>query len=245
MSPNVLLIAAMEREIAPLAKVFRRSDATTGHYPVLEKGSVRLLYAGIGGEPAARAASWAIDSLRPEVVMSIGFAGALTPDYKVGDVITPAEVVDGSSGETFSAGFGNGVLVTNTGVLAEGDKRQLAARYGAIAVDMEAAAVARVAQENRIPFFAVKAVSDEVDFRMPPLEKFVGKAGKFQTSRLLAHVAVRPAFWPVLMHLGANAKRASSQLCRWLENQMSRDFQDMLGGVRGPVEIGPRKGSFR
>jgi adenosylhomocysteine nucleosidase len=159
--------------------------------------------------------------------MSIGFAGALVDRYRVGDVITPATVLDAATGERFGS-QGSGVLVTASGVLSEAEKRNFAAKYEADAVDMEAAAVARVAQENGLPFMAVKAISDELGFAMPPMDRFVANSGQFQTSRLLAHAAVRPSLWPVLLKLGRNAKKASSQLCGWLENQISRDFQDIL-----------------
>ncbi len=167
--------------------------------------------------------------------MSIGFAGGLVPQCHVGDVLTPATVIDSSSGDIFATSDGKGVLVTATGVMAEAEKQSLAARYNAQAVDMEASAVARVAQENGIPFFAVKAISDEVGFAMPPLQQFVSD-GQVRTSKLLAYVAVRPSLWPALMRLGKNAKTASSQLCAWLENQISRDFRDILS-VCGKVPI--------
>lgn len=231
MPPRVALIAAMEREIAPLAKRFtRRTDSQTG-FSYFERPGVWLVCAGVGGDHAAAAARWLVASVKPEVVVSIGFAGALTPDCKAGDVITPATVIDGSTGDQFSLGTGSGVLVSNAGVLDEPGKRKLAEQYGAGAVDMEAASVARVAQQNGIPFFAVKAISDELGLAMPAMDRFVNGKGEFQTLKLLAYAAIRPALWPVLARLGRNAKVASARLCGWLENEMSRDFQDMSGAA--------------
>jgi adenosylhomocysteine nucleosidase len=227
MPPKVGLIAALEREIAPLARSLKRLCSADGRYEYFEGPSVCLVCAGGGGNHAAAATRWVIASLKPEGVMSVGFAGALVSGHRVGDVITPGTVIDDSTGEAFSVRSGRGVLVSVSAVLAENAKRTLAARHVAEAADMEAASVARVAQENGIPFFAVKAISDEVDFTMPPMERFVNGAGKFQTSELLAYAAFRPALWPVLARLGANAKKASSQLSGWLENQMSRDFHDI------------------
>ena len=227
MPPKVAIVAALEREVAPLTKKFARRVQPGQRFALFESGDVRLVCGGIGGAHAASATRWLIADAKPEAVMSIGFAGGLVPDRHVGDVITPATVIDASSGETFSVSDGEGVLVTAEGVLAEAGKQSLATRYKADAVDMEAASVARVAQENGIPFFAVKVISDEVGFAMPPLQRFVTD-GQVSTSKLLAYAAVRPSLWPVLMRLGNNAKIASSQLCRWLENQISRDFQDIL-----------------
>jgi adenosylhomocysteine nucleosidase len=235
MPPRVAIVAALVREIAPLAKSFARVTAGENALAAYRKTDVMLVSSGIGGRHAAAATRWAIASLKPDVVMSVGFAGALVPDGKVGDVITPGTVIDGATGHSFSVATGKGVLVSVASVLNERGKRELAVRYGAQAVDMESAAVAQVAGENGIPFFAVKSLSDEVSFRMPPMERFVDEAGKFRNSRLLAYAAVRPALWPVLVRLGANAKKASSQLCEWLENQMSRDFQDILQGAGKPA----------
>ena len=48
-------------------------------------------------------------------------------------------------------------------------------------VDMEGAAVAQVAKEHGLEFAAVKAISDDADFPMPPLNRFIDENGKFAT----------------------------------------------------------------
>lgn len=235
MPPKVAIIAALEREVAPLLRKFEKANAGADPFKVFRRADVWLVCGGIGGKHAAVAARWAIASCQPEIVVSVGFAGALVPQCKVGDVITPATVIDEVTGRSFSVTAGRGALVSSASVHDERGKTDLAVRYQAQAVDMEAAAVAQVAGENGIPFFAGKSISDDVSFRMPPMGRFVDEAGKFRNSGLLAYAAVRPALWPVLVRLGANAKRASSQLCGWLENQISRDFQDIWEGAVNPA----------
>ena len=44
-------------------------------------------------------------------------------------------------------------------------------------VDMEAAAVAAVARETGLHFAAIKAISDELEFVMPPFKRFCGRTG--------------------------------------------------------------------
>jgi adenosylhomocysteine nucleosidase len=227
MSARVGIIAALKREIAPLLRSFSHQSGAFA-FEVFRREETTLVCGGIGLIPAGSAASWLIAQHKPEVVMSVGFAGALVPDCKVGDVITPGTVIDGDTGESFSVSGGHGLLVSTSAVASETGKRELAAKYGAQAVDMEAAAVGRVARKNGIPFFAVKVISDELGFAMPPMERFVDAAGQFRTSELLAYTFVRPALWPVLVRLGSNSRKASSQLCGWLENQISRDFEDIL-----------------
>src|SRR5581483_9880093 len=98
----------------------------------------------------------------------------------------------------------------------ENQKRQLARSYGAQAVDMEGAAVARAASVHGLPFFAVKAISDELGFRMPPMDAFVGADGNFMSWKFGLYSMVRPWLWGPVLRLARNSSRASQSLCRWL-----------------------------
>ena len=49
---------------------------------------------------------------------------------------------------------------------------------------MEAAAVAKGAEARGLPFAAVKVISDELAFPMPPMERFVAGDGSFQSGKL-------------------------------------------------------------
>jgi adenosylhomocysteine nucleosidase len=96
-------------------------------------------------------------------------------------------------------------------------KAQLAKSYGAHAVDMEAAGVARVAEFREIPFLAVKAISDELDFELPEMSRFV-RTGKFETASFLFHIAPRPWLWLRVFRLARNTRLASENLCAWLRD---------------------------
>lgn len=225
--PKVAMVAALEREVAPLTRQFIRRETPGQPFAVFERADVRLVCGGMGTARSALATRWLVADAKPEIIISIGFAGGLVPGCRVGEIVVPAEVLDAASGESFSVAAGEGLLVTTSDVVGEAEKRKLAARHRAKVVDMEASAVARVARENGIPFFAVKVISDEVGFAMPPLQQFF-ENGQVRTGKLLLYAAVRPSLWPALMRLGTNAKKASSQLCGWLENQISRDFHGIL-----------------
>jgi adenosylhomocysteine nucleosidase len=219
----------LPREIAPLIVSFSKSEnRSPNEHSVYERGSVWLVCSGIGARHAAQTARWLVAEMQPELLISAGFAGALASQHKAGDVLTPGRVIDASSGEVFRCSSDETVLVSGGAVLSGPEKQATAAKYNAHLVDMEAAAVARVAQQQGTPFLAVKAISDEVDFSMPPMERFVDAHGNFRTVKLLAHAAWHPSWWPALAKLGGNTKLASSQLCAWLDDQMSRDFEGVL-----------------
>jgi nucleoside phosphorylase len=152
------------------------------------------------------------------VLVSAGSAGALRPELKVGDVFRPASVIDAATGAQFAALGEKGTLVTSAAILGPAGKRELAASFSAEAVDMEAAAVAAVAQEQGISFLAIKAISDELDFTLPPMSQFVDNEGRFHTGRFVSYVALRPQWWATVRRMAADSGRAADALCAAIEN---------------------------
>jgi adenosylhomocysteine nucleosidase len=225
MSLKIGIVSAMEREISPLLKsrsmgAWRRGTIQDGprSYDVWRSATATYIASGIGRGPGVLATRALVASERPDILISAGFAGALTRDLSVGETVTPGTVIDGPTDERFSTQGGEGLLVSAAIIVDEGGKKQLGLRYGADAVDMEGAAVARVAFENGIPFCAVKTISDELEFAMPPFNAYVTPDGKLALDRFAAHVAVRPSYWPSLMQLARNAKKASLELSAALEH---------------------------
>jgi adenosylhomocysteine nucleosidase len=217
---KVAVVAAMRMELAPLLRdvVSKRVDGI--EYFELDAGVVAV--GGVGRAAATRTAEAVMVKYQPSKVLSAGLVGAITAKLKVGDVVHAREVIDADSGARFvSADGGNGTLVTASSVSGPEEKRKLALRWNADVLDMEGAAVAEQAQRSGIPFSAVKAVSDEVDFVMPPLGKFVNDEGKFETLRFLAYVAFRPKWWNDVRELSANSRKASKSLCAVLQHLIS------------------------
>jgi hypothetical protein len=111
------------------------------------------------------------------------------------------------------------VVLTINQVAGSDRKKKLAEAYGAQAVDMEAAAVARGAEKHGIRFLAVKVISDELDFAMPPVDRFVDRAGQFKTASFAIHAALRPWLWKSVFQLGHNSAVASRVLRKTLEQE--------------------------
>src|ERR1041385_2178740 len=100
MSRRIAIIVAMEREIAPLLKAWRRAGKKIEPWHGLRQVSLESAYecesvlviaAGIGRKPAAIAARAAIDHFEPEMIISAGLAGALDPQILVGKVLRPTQ----------------------------------------------------------------------------------------------------------------------------------------------------------
>jgi len=207
---SIAVVVAMRREVAPLLRRLRGERADGIEFFEFENAVVAV--GGIGRIAAWSAAEAVVARYSPAMLISAGIAGALTVTLKVGDIVRGSEVVDADSGARFMASGGESVMVTVSSVSGPADKRMLADRYKADVVDMESAAVAAVAREHGIEFSAIKAISDELEFEMPPMAGFVDGNGKFETARFAAYVAVRPQWWSTVRKLAANSNTASMNL---------------------------------
>jgi adenosylhomocysteine nucleosidase len=146
---------------------------------------------GIGPGAAESAASTILNRQKAALTISTGFAGALVPDVAVGDVVVATSIMSGTfdgewlgsaplvcddtllrSLKVASAGIGvavkNGALVSLSTVLCRAaDKQHLGRVTGAIAVDMESAAIGVVARRHGVPFVVVRSISDEAGENLP------------------------------------------------------------------------------
>ena len=118
-----------------------------------------------------------------------------------------------------------GVLVSAANIAGAEQKRELVNQFHALVVDMEAAGVARVAQRQGIGFRCVKAISDEADFVMPPMARFISGNGEFQTGKFAFWAALRPWQWMRVAALARNSRRAIRKLCDWLEKDVTAGLQ--------------------
>jgi adenosylhomocysteine nucleosidase len=225
---RVAVVAAMRRELEPLLRGVRSQKANGVEFFELENAVVAV--GGIGRGAARKAAEAAIERYEPRVVVSAGIAGALTLALKVGAVVHAREVVDVGSGARFAASEGDVVVATTAAVSGPSEKRMIAERWKADVVDMEAAAVAVEAKEQGLEFAVVKAISDELDFVMPPVAQFVDLNGKFETARFAIYVAVRPKWWPAVRQLNANSRIAAMNLSDAVRHLIDRRSLTVLEG---------------
>ncbi len=188
----------------------------------------------ISGASAARAydAALSLAKGRPSVLISFGIAGALTGNLRPGDIVL-ADSVRSSNGQSISTSAAPNETLSNAAnaeglALAVGpilgvehviahpsQKHHLFEQTGALAVDMESYAVARVAQEYGIPFAVLRAIADPADLSIPEFAlQTVGRSGEVDlwaaTRGLLSH----PGDIGLLMRLGRANIAAHKSLSR-------------------------------
>ena len=234
-SCKVAIVAALEREVRPFVKDWPSSQKEFDGrwFKFFEKQGAALVCGGIGAEAARRAAEAIITLYRPELVISAGFAGGLDPSLQTGHTLTPRHVIDASDGSRTDSGFGKGVLISFAGIADVEQKARLGEAYGAHAVDMEAAAVARSAEAHGVKFLACKVISDASGSSLPPIARFVGSDGTFHALNFLAYVAVRPWLWFKVKRLASDSMMAASKLCKVLAETAESHMADRERVVTG------------
>lgn len=172
---------------------------------------------GLAEEAVRKAESYAGEF---DGLMSVGLCGALEPGMKIGDVCTATEVSDGET--TWSARPVAGaravrLLSVDRFLGTPAEKAEWFGRgYGA--VEMEAAAVARCAAERRLPFVAVKAVSDTADDRFAiDFNAYRDDSGRFSRGRIAMAALLHPVrYMPDLYHMVKRGIAAAESLGAFL-----------------------------
>lgn len=214
----LLIAAAMEEELETGLKLCsgkekiphrsvslwqaRRKDKTIG-----------FLKAGVGPTRSAANLEEVLNIIEVSQILIIGYAGALDPGLKLGDLVSVRRALafsldkdnptwenvqlDGTFDLTqseelaqfaktlsLSAYFGD--ALTSRHVLGDPvHKNFLYTRFGASIVDMETAALARVAASKNVPLSCIRAISDEAGdtflepFSYDPSKNLAVRAGKF------------------------------------------------------------------
>ncbi|MBI3768422.1 MAG: hypothetical protein HY271_07985 [Deltaproteobacteria bacterium] len=189
-----------------------------------------VVQGGVGRDAAATAT--AAVPAHVTLLGSVGFVGALDPGLAPGDVVVASSIVWDEGGgarrydvapallETLRRVLAAvlprppcaGTLFSTQAIVAGVDaKRAAYERYAAVAVEMEAAALARHAVQHGVPLFALRVVLD------PALLSLEGLPPNLDSSwAARARLATTPWVWPLLGTLHRHASTAGDALTRAL-----------------------------
>ena len=215
---RIAILAALPGELKPLARGWDRVSSPTQGISIWIKSTAEDEYiavsGGMGSAAAIRSFAAAEHIGTLDMVLSVGWAGALDESMHPGLCYIPSEVIDALTGErlTLTDGDRKQRLVTTPHVANETEKIRLHNTYGAVLVDMEASAIARLAQIRDIPICCFKAVSDGRDANLPDLNPFIDERGQMRMLPFLAHIALRPQYWGSLIRLGRTSSAAAKAL---------------------------------
>ncbi len=212
-----VVLAALKPEIVPLR---RRLDGVAG---------VRLVKTGVGPERAARAARQHLAGAR--LVLTAGCCGGLAPGANAGMILVPGRLLMAIDGghercpdpdEQWAAHArqqvermglhcsGRPLITVSDALNSPESKRRCHEQTGAVGVDMETAAVARVAADLGVPHLAMRVVLDSVNDHLPERHLSDGE-GRIRASRV-ARAMLRPRSFLSLAAMGVRLRSISETL---------------------------------
>ena len=214
-----LVCFAVKEEAAPFKKL-------------CNSAKIKILITGIGERNARRTFQDALKTFTPVLVVTCGFAGALDPKLKIGDVIfltvdpdlDKALVALGA----LPANFLCAPRIATTAVEKEGLRRET----GTSAVEMESGAIHEICCERGIPRYAtVRVISDAAQEDLPlDFNSLMTADQKISLLKLTGALLKSPGKVPQLLKLQRNTQMAAERLAKVLDGLL-RAFRSGGAGI--------------
>ncbi|MCX5789999.1 MAG: hypothetical protein NTX64_16075 [Elusimicrobia bacterium] len=215
-----MITAATPWEAKPITKALGLGKSRSGR---IGRREVSLIETGMGAEKCAAALARLDERNGPDIVLSVGFCGALQAGLKPGDLVAdlrgaPVEWVKAAQETAAELGLPLllGAFHSAAHVLTPEEKKGAGHELRAVAVDMESATLRAWAEKNGAVFLGVRAIFDAMDERAP-------EAGPDDVSAmavlrfLTTHASETPRllmFWP---RQARGMGRLGRFLASWLE----------------------------
>jgi len=238
------IITAMPEETGAIVRALKQTQKMQMGGLAVQRAQVFgheifITEAGMGFANATLAARQLISELHPDLMVSAGFCGGISAELQVGDaVVATALMIVSESGlkeVPVTIAESSGVFVTRQA--AEGcrvfaglfastatimQKTSLAAllppHSPSPVVEMESAAVAMLAGENKIPFVGLRTVSDPFDEELGfALDEFCDDRMRIRIPKVFMTVARKPCIIPQLIRLARNSRVAAASLSQAVE----------------------------
>jgi adenosylhomocysteine nucleosidase len=201
----IAIFHAVAQEVSGLR--FRLARAGVEHC------GVRLVQTGIGPAAATAAAEGLLQEERPEAAIAAGFAGALDPGLRVGDLVHDAarSTFDLPAGVRCHRGR---IVSVPDPVESPSAKAALQRETDALAVDMESEALGEVCRRARVPLLVLRAISDAAADALPiPFAVSWDRAAQRpRTGATLRWLVRHPARLPSVLRFAAGLRCASHRL---------------------------------
>jgi adenosylhomocysteine nucleosidase len=155
-----------------------------------------IVHSGMGMASATDRIESFLEAHSPSLWIAAGFGGGLSPELRVGDIVSVQNFSDPALLAAIAALPARpGVLITTKEVIeTAGKKKDLARHTGAIVVDMETAAIHRLCAARGIPMLAIRAISDTAcqDLPVPAAVWFDMASQRPRPFPLVLHLATHP-----------------------------------------------------
>jgi adenosylhomocysteine nucleosidase len=239
------LMAALSQEVRPFlrrvkARRLQKAGRAVWEFP-LRAGQGVLVLSGVGQDAASRAATFLIEQYQPVIIISLGFGGAVTPELPpgalvVGETLWRYEPESGALEELaappspmaianlverlHAAGLPTfrGSVVTTPIIIHKAGQQSALGHLRHPVLDLETGAVAVSLRAQKIPFLALRAVTDISGEEIPDFISQAVQEGNAPTAgTALAWLAADPRRLAALVRLWRRSRLAAKHLAQALE----------------------------
>lgn len=233
----IALVTAFPMELASLTNGWQRKHIPSScvvYFGKISLASVCVLVTGIGFERTKNALSGLLKSHSVKYIFATGYAGGLSPELSHGALVLANKVVLNCSKDNkysflpdellfqnlkkSEITIYDGSIVSSSQIIDTTKSRQHLSSLGA-AVDMESLAVAEIAEEHKIPWCAVRAITDTwnetfpIDFLL--YQKY---NGQISYAKVIFSAIKQPHKIKQLLKFGKYAKIATKNLTAYWQN---------------------------
>lgn len=230
---DIGLVCALPLEIAEFLKRCEHVKSYTGGDFTFRGGiydgiRIAVVESGTGQSRALRAVQSLDDAHHPKWIISCGFAGALQPGVKIGQMLVPNRFVSPEKTEIHvdvtmphqpDRGLYVGGLVTVDHIVhTVAEKKALGEQYQSVGVDMESYAIADYCKREQRKFFAVRVFSDDLSADLPKeVLSLMGPTGAVRFGAVVGALWNRPSSAQDMWKLREQAITASEHLANFLD----------------------------
>lgn len=182
---------------------------------------------GMGRTNAAHGIREAIAKVKPERVITAGFAGGLNPKLKVGDIVYDEDFDSGLANQLDELGAISAKFHCHRRVaITTEEKFALWQETNADAVEMESSVIRTICKEFAIPSATIRVISDDAHQDLPlDFNALMTSEDRINYPKLIWTVLSRPSRIPKLMEFQRQTIFAAQKLGNVL--------QDLLRSERG------------
>jgi adenosylhomocysteine nucleosidase len=206
-----------------------------------------LVQTGMGKERVENATRFILERYPVTAIISLGFAGALAQELRIGDVVvcsilhgapglgeekqrleplapdanllSMASQGSGDRAIRFCLGSGITVLQLNSST----QKMQgLSETFHADIVDMESYWIARIASARRIPFIAIRSISDNIQSSVQPFDRILAPDGELLWKKAVFCFLLHPWYLLNVFTLYRNTRPAKRNLAAFVGDLVTK-----------------------
>jgi adenosylhomocysteine nucleosidase len=200
-----------------------REEAKFFHPPPLAH-KVHTLLTGVGPKNARAAMQKALEGIRPDLVLSSGFAGGLRLGLPAGTILFSADSSPDVQPTLVELGGLAGRFICSTRIAATTqEKAALRQSSGADAVEMESQAIQEICRARAIRCAVVRVISDAADEDMPlDFNRLMTHELSLHYGKLAWAIASHPFSIRRLIAFQKQTKMAAQSLAAFLQELLQR-----------------------